>query len=240
MTTPSPTPTPKPRSNDGRDLRTTQRIVGLAVALAIAGFTALVVASLNQQPAPPTPTVEAAQTPSPAPTGPTSTSRASPGKTSSPKTVAGLQRSEPVRIGIPKLEVSATIEHLELGDDGAMQVPKDLAKAGWFSPSVPPGVVGSSIVAGHVTWDREPAVFFKLGRLDRGDAIEIGRRDGRTAVFTVERIGRFAKDAFPTDEVYDGAKYPALRLITCGGEYDAVHHRYLDNVVVWARLTSTR
>lgn len=242
---------PAPRVRNGPDLRTTQRVVGLAVLLAIAGFTALVVAALNQQPAPPQPVTEAATTPSPTPTSPSTPN--TPGTPTSPATSASpgtprsgggrgleLKRSEPVRIGIPKLGVSASIEHLELDDDGAMQVPKDPAKAGWFSPSVTPGVVGSSIIAGHVTWNQAPAVFFKLGDLDRGNTIEIARRDGGTAVFTVERVGRFSKDAFPTDQVYDGAKYPALRLITCGGEYDTVHHRYLDNIVVWARLTATR
>ena len=230
-----PTQTPNPKPADGPDLRTTQRIVGVALVLAIAGFTALVVAALDRQPAPPAPVSEAASTPTPSPTAPAKSSTST-----KPTTVDELGRSEPVRIGIPRLGVSASIEHLELSDDGAMQVPQDPARAGWFSPSVPPGVVGSSIIAGHVTWDREPAVFFKLGELGRGDTVEVARRDGRTAVFAVERIGRYAKDAFPTDEVYDGARYPALRLITCGGDYDAVHHRYLDNVVVWARLKSVR
>ena len=243
MPTQTPDQTPTPRTAGGPDLRTTQRIVGVALVLAIAGFTALVVAALDQQPAPPAPVSEAASTPTPS-------TKSSPTKsppTTSPRTPRGsgttaaeLGRSEPVQIGIPRLGVSASIEHLELSDDGAMQVPRDPARAGWFSPSVPPGVVGSSIIAGHVTWDREPAVFFKLGELGRSDTVEVARRDGRTAVFAVERIGRYAKDAFPTDQVYDGAKYPALRLITCGGDYDAVHHRYLDNVVVWARLKSVR
>jgi len=39
-------------------------------------------------------------------------------------------------------------------------------------------------------------------------------------------------------EVYGAIDHAGLRLITCGGTYDAAKHRYLDNVVVFARLAA--
>ena len=89
---------PIPTPGNGPDLRNTQRVVGLAVVLSIAGFAALVVAALNQQPTPPPPTVDV---PSP-PTKPTPTR---------PTTRAGgmieLERSVPVRIRIPNPDLPA-------------------------------------------------------------------------------------------------------------------------------------
>ncbi|TDD24684.1 class F sortase [Kribbella turkmenica] len=151
-----------------------------------------------------------------------------------------LDRSEPVRIDIPRIKASSALEDLELDDAGVMTVPVDPDKAGWFTPSPTPGVIGSSVIAGHVTWNRRPVVFFRLGELRRGDRIDVAREDGTTATFTVDRIGRFAKDKFPTNEVYGASDQASLRLITCGGSYDKATRRYSDNVIVWANLTSSR
>lgn len=159
--------------------------------------------------------------------------------TRKPAEVLELPQSAPTAISIPRLKAASPLEQLELDDSGAMQVPRDPDKAGWFTPSPAPGVIGSSVIAGHVTWDRRPAVFFRLAELRAGDKIHITRTDGITAVFSVDRIGRFPKDKFPTDQVYGSADHAALRLITCGGQYDASNNRYLDNIIVWAHLTGT-
>ena len=50
-------------------------------------------------------------------------------------------------------------------------------------------------------------------------------------------MGRYAKDAFPTHEVYGPTPGAELRLITCGGEFDRAARSYRDNVVVYARQT---
>ena len=47
---------------------------------------------------------------------------------------------------------------------------------------------------------------------------------------------QFSKSRFPTRAVYGPIDHAGLRLITCGGTYDAARSRYLDNVVVFARL----
>jgi hypothetical protein len=72
----------------------------------------------------------------------------------------------------------------------------------------------------------------------RGDHVRVTRKDGKTAVFTVTRVAQFSKSRFPTREVYGRIDHAGLRLITCGGTYDAARSRYLDNVVVFARLVA--
>lgn len=63
--------------------------------------------------------------------------------------------------------------------------------------------------------------------------------DGTVAVFTVGGVEQASKDTFPTERVYGRTEYAELRLITCGGVYNRVSGHYLDNVIVYARMTAT-
>ena len=40
--------------------------------------------------------------------------------------------------------------------------------------------------------------------------------------------------------VYGPIDHAGLRLITCGGTYDTARRKYLDNVIVFAKLESVR
>ena len=121
-----------------------------------------------------------------------------------------------------------------------MAVPDDPARAGWFTGGAAPGALGPAVIAGHVTWNGEPGVFYQLGKLRRGDQVAVVREDGRVAVFTVNRVARYSKSRFPTRSVYGAIDHAGLRLITCGGTYDPARHRYLDNVVVFAQLAAVQ
>jgi hypothetical protein len=151
-----------------------------------------------------------------------------------------LPASHPVAVSIPKLGVRSSLDDLGLGREGAMEVPQDPAHAGWFSGGPAPGALGPAVIAGHVTWNGAPGIFYRLSSMRRGDQVTVTRKDGRTAVFTVTRVARFSKSQFPSRAVYGPIDHAGLRLITCGGTYDAARHRYLDNVVVFARLEAVR
>jgi hypothetical protein len=150
-----------------------------------------------------------------------------------------LPESDPVTVSIPRIGVRSTLVELGLKPNGEMQVPEP-AVAGWFTGGATPGAPGPAVITGHVTWDGAPAVFHRLGTMRRGDQVSVTREDGRTAVFTVTRVARFSKSQFPSRAVYGAIDHAGLRLITCGGTYDAARNRYLDNVVVFARLTAVR
>ncbi|MFD8888392.1 sortase domain-bontaining protein [Streptomyces erythrochromogenes] len=73
--------------------------------------------------------------------------------------------------------------------------------------------------------------------LTKDARIEVHREDGTTAVFAVDAIDTFKKDAFPTDKVYgDTCGRPELWLITCGGNLAQDRH-WGSDVVVFAHLT---
>ena len=147
-----------------------------------------------------------------------------------------LRESKPVTVSIPSLDVESDLVDLRVDSSGAMEVPEEGADAGWYALGPTPGALGPAVIAGHVTWDQAPAVFYRLERLQRGDVVNVTRADGRTAVFSVKGVETYAKARFPTDTVFGTIDHAGLRLITCGGTYDSAANRYLDNVVVFASL----
>jgi len=144
-----------------------------------------------------------------------------------------LPESEPVAVSIPRIGVRSTLVKLGLDDKGEMDVPAP-ADVGWYSRGPSPGALGPAVIAGHVTWNGTPEVFYRLRTMRDGDQVSVTRKDGKTAVFTVTRVAQFSKSRFPTREVYGAIDHAGLRLITCGGTYAG--NKYLDNVIVFARL----
>jgi sortase (surface protein transpeptidase) len=151
-----------------------------------------------------------------------------------------LPESDPVAVAIPSLGVRSRLVELGVDDAGVMEVPEDPAEAGWFTGGAAPGALGPAVIAGHVTWNGAPAVFYRLGSLRPGEQVTVSRKDGKTAVFTVSRVARFSKSRFPSRAVYGAIDHAGLRLITCGGTYDSARRSYLDNVIVFAKLDSVR
>ncbi|WFE52116.1 class F sortase [Micromonospora sp. WMMD1155] len=154
---------------------------------------------------------------------------------------AGLARSAPTSIEIPRIGVAATIMSLGTNPDGTVQVPPlDQAdKAGWYEPGASPGETGNAVIVGHVdSAVLGPAVFFDLGALVPGDTITVRRTDGVAATFTVDSVKSYPKTAFPTELVYGPSDRPGLRVVTCGGQFDEVAKSYPDNIVVFATLAA--
>ncbi|WP_018530985.1 class F sortase [Streptomyces sp. HmicA12] len=154
---------------------------------------------------------------------------------------APLSPSPPDRVRIPSLHVDAPLMGLGLTPAGSLDVPPPEKKnlAGWYEAGTRPGERGTAVVAGHVDNAVGPAVFYGLGALTRGRTIEIDRRDGSVAVFTVDAVEVYEADAFPDKKVYGATKRPELRVITCGGPYSR-RTGYQGNVVVFAHLTGSR
>ncbi|MEU6181673.1 class F sortase [Streptomyces coeruleorubidus] len=155
--------------------------------------------------------------------------------------VPALPPSPPDRIRIPAIRVDAPLTGLGLTRTGSLDVPPAERKnlAGWYEAGTTPGERGTAIVAGHVDNADGPAVFYRLGSLTKGGTIEVDRRDGSVAVFTVDAIEVYAAKDFPDEKVYGAAPRPELRVITCGGGYSR-GTGYQGNVVVFAHLTGSR
>ena len=147
-----------------------------------------------------------------------------------------LPAAHPQRLRIPAISVDTNLIDLGLQPDGTMEVPADGSTAGWYTHSPTPGELGPAVLAAHVDWKGSKGVFYNLRRTKAGDQVEVQRADASTARFVVRRVAQYPKDRFPTGEVYGDVDTAQLRLITCGGEFDATAHSYRDNVVVYAEL----
>ncbi len=222
----------------------------LAAALAVAGVVALGIAVTGQQSAP-TPaaasggdTAAAAPTTTAPPGPPAGTPRPDPG--SAAGTGEAPDRGPvalPVAVDIPSIGVTSDLMRLGLNGDGTVAVPPlgPDDQAGWYENGPAPGAVGPAVLLGHVdSAEYGPGVFFDLGMLEPGDEVSVTREDGTVAVFAVDRVERHPKDDFPTIEVYGNTDDAQLRLITCGGDFDAGARSYEDNVVAFATLVDTR
>jgi len=154
-----------------------------------------------------------------------------------------LSRSAPVSVQIPAIGVNSRLLHLGLNSNGTMAVPSlttSSALAAWYKYSATPGQVGASVIEGHVDSLSGPAVFYRLGALRPGNTINVKLADGVTAIFRVTGVREYTKTSFPAHTIYDATNYAALRLITCGGEFDYRTGHYLSSTVVFASLISSR
>jgi Sortase domain len=207
------------------------------VVLATLGAVLLGLGLLSQQYAPQPSAAAGAAPPAALPTAAASTGAA--------QTQMGLvlPRSLPLALALPSIGVQSELLALGLNPDHTVQVPPlgPVSQAGWYQQSPTPGQVGPAILLGHIDSARYgPGVFFKLGALKPGDAVEVTRADHTVAVFRVDRVVSYPKASFPSLEVYGNTPNAQLRLITCGGVFDPAARSYESNIVAFASLLSTR
>lgn len=215
----------------------------LAVLFLLAGAVVVTIGVRAQRHAPqppPSAAVPYAGTASPTSSGTTAASA----HTTTSGGIRGLvlPASTPTHLDIPAIGVSSALMQLGLNADHTVQVPplgRD-SRAGWYKYSPSPGQVGPAVVLGHVdSVQYGPGVFFELGALRPGALVSVSRADHTVAVFRVDRVVSYSKNAFPTLEVYGNTDHAALRLITCGGRFNLTSHSYENNIVVYASLVSS-
>ncbi|MET7428891.1 class F sortase [Streptomyces flaveolus] len=152
-----------------------------------------------------------------------------------------LPRSRPTSFRVPSLGVDAPITPLRLDRNRELETPPvDRPQlVGWYQGGPTPGEAGTAVAVGHRDTRTGPAVFAGLAQVKPGKPIEVARADGRTAVYSVDRVKVYDKTGFPDDEVYGPTGRPELRVLTCGGLFSR-RTGYTSNVVVFAHLTATR
>ncbi|WP_405088534.1 class F sortase [Microbispora sp. NBC_01389] len=155
---------------------------------------------------------------------------------------AAKATGRPLKLSIPSIGVKARVGSVGVQKSGVIQAPplSRPSLTGWYRFGPAPGDQGPAIILGHVNTRKGAAVFSRLRELKRGNKIAVLRADGKTAIFTVDGIEQVSKSAFPTKRVYGNTITSSLRLITCGGVFNAKEHSYTDNIVVYATLTATK
>lgn len=128
----------------------------------------------------------------------------------------------PLRLMIERLGVNAPVGVYELDEDGVPEVPlaDDAAEVvAWYDFSSKPGAGSNAVFAGHITWNRAPAVFANLADLQAGDVVRLVSDDGRE--YTYEVFANFAVDPYDTEslKVMAPTETDTVTLITCGGTW---------------------
>lgn len=142
----------------------------------------------------------------------------------------------PVRLVLPAGQ-QAPVVSVGVQTDGALVIPTDPRVVGYWNGGALPGErFGTVVVAGHVD-----SAKFGLGVLSALKKVQVGQvvqLQGATGQVTRYRVGQIrvvAQQSLATDDEYFRQDGPArLVVITCGGPFDPVRHRYQDNVVVVA------
>jgi Sortase domain len=145
-------------------------------------------------------------------------------------------RPSPLFLVVPAAKVNVSLEPLFENQLGQLEAPSTTEAVGWWQKRKE----GSPIVlAGHLDSKIGPAVFFHVKELRFGDRIALTFDDGSNISYTVRQIERVAKNAFPSQQVYN-AGVGEIRLVTCGGKFNRRTGHYEDNVVVFATPDNAR
>jgi hypothetical protein len=145
-----------------------------------------------------------------------------------------IDAGRPVALTLPSGTTMA-IDASATGADGALQIPADVKRAGWWDGSSRLGdPFGSVVLAAHVdSFTQGLGRFVEVLGIHPGDLVTVRSRH-LSQQFEVTSAHLVPKsDVNATSSLYAATGPPRLVLITCGGDYDP-DTGYADNMVVVA------
>lgn len=145
----------------------------------------------------------------------------------------------PSRLVIPKIGVNAAVEDVGVNQHGNMGVPKDWRNVSWYEPGYLPGEAGNAVLAGHLDWKGNRAVFWDLDKLENGDLVHVVNSNGKKLSYVVTKKQVYDYRAQAAETVFGSQGASKLKLITCDGNYLDGQETYQNRYVVTARLVSS-
>ena len=140
----------------------------------------------------------------------------------------------PLRLVIPTLDIDAKIQNVGINKKGNMTVPNNYTDVGWYKYGAAPGMMGSAVMAGHVSNGAAlPGVFKHLEDLSEGDDIYVEMENGEKVRYVVSGFETYGFDEKPESVFAENdARY--LKLITCTGKWMPSHKTHDKRLVVTA------
>ncbi|GAA3952424.1 class F sortase [Actinoplanes auranticolor] len=141
-------------------------------------------------------------------------------------------RWTPTKVTLDRPAAGAPVDPVGVTRDGALDVPDDPDRLGWWIGSALPGDRrGTVLIAGHVdTAEDGKGALYRLEKLAIGSRIEV-RAGDRSVAYRVTARRSYAKSRLPED-LFRRDTNPQLALVTCGGAFR--DGAYDHNVVVYA------
>lgn len=159
----------------------------------------------------------------------------SPASTSMPsaKMVTKERGTVPLNLTIPSIGLDAKIIPVGLQKNGAMEVPEDVMKIGWYKKGSRPGEDGNVVLAGHVDNYLGKGVFFDLKDVSIDDEVVISNQEN-TLLYKIVKIESYPYDDGPIEEIFGFTSQKRLQLITCTGWFNPLTKNHEERLVVTA------
>jgi LPXTG-site transpeptidase (sortase) family protein len=154
--------------------------------------------------------------------------------------VSALPLAPPTFLNIPSARITAPIVDIGVQADGTMDAPPTPDVVGWYRTSARAGDPGNLVLAGHVDWGTNTAVFWGLRDLSPSDPIIVRGADNVDHEYRVEWNRVFSRTDSTAIQYVAGSNDSILTLITCDGVYDRTLHDYSDRRIVRAILSDDR
>jgi len=143
----------------------------------------------------------------------------------------------PKLLSIPKIGVNATIVAVGLDSQNRMDVPNNFVDVGWYNLGYKPGEKGSAVLDGHSdNFHGDPAVFYKLDQLSKGDQIIVADQTGKQYTYIVTDNEVYPYDQLPLQQIFASHDQARLNLITCHGQWDNLTQTYNQRTVIYSTL----
>ena len=141
----------------------------------------------------------------------------------------------PTSVTLASVGLRSRVLPVGVTPEGLMSLPDQPWLLGWYRFGGTPGArSGSSVLAGHLdSLEYGVGPLVGLRDVQPGDPIEITLANGRHVAYRVIELRRYDRESLP-DELFARNGPPVLRIITCGGSYDADSGGYQQNLVVSA------
>lgn len=142
---------------------------------------------------------------------------------------------KPVRLIIPKLNISSIVASVGVKPDGAMDIAKNPDNVAWYNLGARPGDKGSAVIAGHYGWDNgRGSVFNSLHTLIAGDTISVEDENGVIISFVVRASESHDPNTDATHIFRSSDGKSHLNLVTCEGTWSRSRQTYSSRLVVFA------
>lgn len=147
---------------------------------------------------------------------------------------------KPNRISIPSIGLYASVIPEKVDSNNYLTIPQQSWRTAWDATTAPLNATyGNTVIAGHVSLNGVPGVFYTLSKVHTSALIYISDSTGKVHAFRVVTSNLYGKTALPNSVFYPAVPR-ALTLITCGGKQGVVNgpqgqeYAHLDNLAVQA------
>jgi LPXTG-site transpeptidase (sortase) family protein len=143
----------------------------------------------------------------------------------------------PMKLAIPKIGMTASVEPVGTQTDGAMGTPRVAGNIGWWAGRK--AGKGNLLLDGHHDWNGRTGPFYRLADLKKGDEVIVtGDNPHKKLTYQIIWVKNYDRDIDARDLLGNKSKEQVATLITCGGTFDTIAHTHRERVVARASLVS--